>query len=42
MTCPGRMIGTSKTGIRKDLSLEEGLTAYQLVGEVKAHQGDDG
>ncbi len=24
------------------LSLEEGLTAYQLVGEVKAHQGDDG
>ncbi len=25
-----------------DLSLEEGLTAYQLVGEVMAHQGDDG
>ena len=24
------------------LSLEEGLTAYQLVGEVKAYQGDDG
>jgi hypothetical protein len=24
------------------LSLEEGLTAYQLVGEVTAHQGDDG
>ncbi len=25
-----------------DLSLEEGLTAYQLVGEVMAHQGFDG
>ena len=24
------------------LSLEEGLTAYQLVGEVMAHQGYDG
>ncbi len=24
------------------LSLEEGLTAYQLVGEVTAHQGNDG
>ncbi len=22
--------------------LEEGLAAYQLVGEVTAHQGDDG
>ncbi len=22
--------------------LEEGPMAYQLVGEVKAHQGDDG
>ena len=42
MMCSGRMAGTSKTGIRKDLSLEEGLTAYQLVGEVTAHQGDDG
>ncbi len=36
------MIGTSKAGIRKDLPLKEGLTAYQLVGEVMAHQGDDG
>ncbi len=36
------MIETSKMGIRKDLSLEEGLTAYQLVGEVTAHQGYDG
>ncbi len=42
MICPGHMVGTSKMGIRKDLSLEEGLTAYQLVGEVMAHQGDDG
>ena len=24
------------------VSLEDGLAAYQLVGEVKAHQGDDG
>ncbi len=24
------------------LSLGEGLTAYQLVGGVKAYQGDDG
>ncbi len=24
------------------LSLEKGLTAYQLVGGVMAHQGDDG
>ncbi len=42
MTCPGLLVWTSKAGIRKDLSLEEGLTAYQLVGEVMAHQGDDG
>ena len=28
--------------VLRDLSLGEGLTAYQLVGEVKAHQGDDG
>ncbi len=32
----------SKAGIRKDLSLREGLMSYQLVGEVTAHQGDDG
>ena len=24
------------------LPLRDGLAAYQLVGEVKAHQGDDG
>ena len=29
-------------GIRKNLSLLDGPVAYQLVGEVKAHQGDDG
>ncbi len=42
MTCIGRMAEASKAGTRKGLSLEEGLTAYQLVGEVMAHQGDDG
>ena len=31
-----------KGGARKGLSLEEGLTAYQLVGGVTAHQGSDG
>ena len=29
-----------KGGLR--VSLRDGLAAYQLVGEVKAHQGDDG
>jgi hypothetical protein len=28
--------------MRKDLSLQEGLAAYQLVGGVMAHQGIDG
>ncbi len=42
MWYPCRMAWIPKAGIRKDLSLEDGLTAYQLVGEVKAHQGDDG
>jgi hypothetical protein len=31
-----------KPGIRKDLALVEELAAYQLVGEVTAHQGKDG
>ena len=31
-----------KLGILRDLALEEGLAAYQLVGEVMAHQGFDG
>lgn len=33
------------TGIRmvwKVFSVWDGLAAYQLVGEVMAHQGDDG
>ncbi len=42
MLCRGRMSLASKAGIRYDLSLREGLTAYQLVGEVTAHQGYDG
>ena len=28
--------------VRKDLSVREGLAAYQLVGGVMAHQGIDG
>ena len=28
--------------LRIELSLEDEPMAYQLVGEVKAHQGDDG
>ena len=31
-----------KLGILRDLALKEGLAAYQLVGEVTAHQGTDG
>ncbi len=31
-----------KLGILRDLALKEGLAAYQLVGEVTAHQGLDG
>ena len=26
----------------ESFSVRDGLAAYQLVGEVKAHQGDDG
>ena len=29
-------------GVRKVFSLREGLAAYQLVGGVTAHQGNDG
>jgi hypothetical protein len=36
---PWRMLGRSKAGIRKDLSLEDEPMSYQLVGEVTAHQG---
>jgi hypothetical protein len=28
--------------LSKDLSLRDGLAAYQLVGGVTAYQGDDG
>ena len=31
-----------KAGIRKDLPPREELKSYQLVGEVTAHQGEDG
>ena len=34
-----RMQEYPKTGIREDLSLEDGPMSYQLVGEVTAHQG---
>ncbi len=34
-----RMGWMPKLGILRDLALEEGLAAYQLVGEVTAHQG---
>ena len=40
---PGAPVPDMKGGDRfGGLSLEEGLTAYQLVGEVTAHQGYDG
>ncbi len=32
----------SHGGAWKDLSVGDGLAAYQLVGGVKAYQGDDG
>ena len=31
-----------KVGILRDLPFEEAIAAYQLVGEVTAHQGYDG
>ncbi len=31
-----------KAGVLRDLALEEGSKSYQLVGEVTAHQGNDG
>ncbi len=36
------MLALAQARARKDLSLWEGLAAYQLVGEVTAHQGFDG
>ncbi len=32
----------SHGGVWKDFLVGDGLAAYQLVGEVVAHQGDDG
>ena len=37
-----RMRDCLKPGTRKGLSLREEPASYQLVGEVTAHQGDDG
>ncbi len=42
MVLADRMICQVKTGILRDLSLEEAIAAYQLVGVVTAHQGYDG
>ena len=36
------MVWMVKVGILRDLLIEEGVAAYQLVGGVTAHQGDDG
>ena len=33
---------TRMCGVWKDLSVWDGLAAYQLVGGVVAYQGDDG
>ena len=35
-------MGGRKSFLFKVPAVEEGPMAYQLVGEVKAHQGDDG
>ena len=37
-----RMRGYLKVGIFRDLPLRDEPAAYQLVGEVMAHQGEDG
>ncbi len=37
-----RMDWQVEVGILRDLPLEEAIAAYQLVGGVTAHQGDDG
>ncbi len=37
-----RMVGCLKAGTLRGPSLEDGLESYQLVGEVMAHQGEDG
>ncbi len=42
MALQDRMVQQLKAGILRDPSLREAIAAYQLVGEVTAHQGDDG
>ena len=42
MVLLGRMFWWMKVGILRDLPLQEVIAAYQLVGVVTAHQGDDG
>ncbi len=37
-----RMDWQVKVGTLRDLPLGEAIAAYQLVGGVKAHQGEDG
>ena len=37
-----RMDWQVKVGLLRDLPFEEAIAAYQLVGGVMAHQGDDG
>ena len=37
-----RMFCEVKVGTLRGLPLEEAIAAYQLVGEVTAHQGYDG
>ena len=42
MVLSDRMVRQLKVGILRDLPFEEAIAAYQLVGGVMAHQGDDG
>ncbi len=37
-----RIRGLATKGIPQGISLWEGSASHQLVGEVEAHQGDDG
>ncbi len=39
---PDRMIWDHRMGTLRGLSVWERPVSYQLVGEVMAHQGDDG
>ena len=42
MELSDRMVWRVKVGILRDLPLGEAIAAYQLVGEVTAHQGKVG